>query len=505
MKQTIQIQPGGHLEEARQGENLLKVLRRANHAPDAPCGGNGKCGKCLVEIEDSKGRRKVLACQTEVWEDMKVHLPKDGEKGTRILLEGHEAPLVMDPLAKGKLLAFDIGTTTVVCYLLSPEDGQELSHASMLNPQEPFGADVISRIQCAVKGEREALTKAIRKGMESLIKEVCERAGVSPSEIGVVSVVGNPCMQQLFLGMEVNNLAAVPFAPVLKESAHLPAADYLPSLTNALLLVVPDIAGYVGADTLGCVLSSQMEAASGNVLMVDIGTNGEMVLKVKDRMAACSTAAGPALEGARIRFGMRGANGAIDHVSLTEKDLNVHVIGEGKAIGICGSGLIDAVAAMKRAGILNRRGRIQTGENLPDFAGRIGEKDGERIFALTEDVYLTQQDIREVQMAKGAIAAGIELMAEKLGIQTEEIDQVLLAGAFGSFLNADSACDIGLLPACLCGRISVIGNAAGSGAKMLACDQKELAYTDRLLERIEFLELASLPGFQRCFAKNMNL
>ena len=505
MKQTIQIQPGGRLEEARQGENLLKVLRRANHAPDAPCGGNGKCGKCLVEIEDSKGRRKVLACQTEVWEDMKVHLPKDGEKGTQILLEGHEAPLVMDPLAKGKLLAFDIGTTTVVCYLLSPEDGQELSHASMLNPQEPFGADVISRIQCAVKGEREALTKAIREGMESLIKEVCERAGVSPSEIGVVSVVGNPCMQQLFLGMEVNNLAAVPFAPVLKESAHLPAADYLPSLTNALLLVVPDIAGYVGADTLGCVLSSQMEAASGNVLMVDIGTNGEMVLKVKDRMAACSTAAGPALEGARIRFGMRGANGAIDHVSLTEKDLNVHVIGEGKAIGICGSGLIDAVAAMKRAGILNRRGRIQTGENLPDFAGRIGEKDGERIFALTEDVYLTQQDIREVQMAKGAIAAGIELMAEELGIQTEEIDQVLLAGAFGSFLNADSACDIGLLPACLCGRISVIGNAAGSGAKMLACDQKELAYTDRLLERIEFLELASLPGFQRCFAKNMNL
>ena len=275
MKQTIQIQPGGRLEEARQGENLLKVLRRANHAPDAPCGGNGKCGKCLVEIEDSKGRRKVLACQTEVWEDMKVHLPKDGEKGTQILLEGHEAPLVMDPLAKGKLLAFDIGTTTVVCYLLSPEDGQELSHASMLNPQEPFGADVISRIQCAVKGEREALTKAIREGMESLIKEVCERAGVSPSEIGVVSVVGNPCMQQLFLGMEVNNLAAVPFAPVLKESAHLPAADYLPSLTNALLLVVPDIAGYVGADTLGCVLSSQMEAASGNVLMVDIGSEGK--------------------------------------------------------------------------------------------------------------------------------------------------------------------------------------------------------------------------------------
>ena len=219
MKQTIQIQPGGHLEEARQGENLLKVLRRANHAPDAPCGGNGKCGKCLVEIEDSKGRRKVLACQTEVWEDMKVHLPKDGEKGTQILLEGYEAPLVMDPLAKGKLLAFDIGTTTVVCYLLSPEDGQELSHASMLNPQESFGADVISRIQCAVKGEREALTKAIREGMESLIKEVCKRAGVSPSEIGVVSVVGNPCMQQLFLGMEVNNLAAVPFAPVLKESA----------------------------------------------------------------------------------------------------------------------------------------------------------------------------------------------------------------------------------------------------------------------------------------------
>lgn len=504
MKYTITVQPFGRQLEAEPGENLLQVLRRGEAAPEAPCGGHGTCGKCQVDIIEGRERRRVSACQTAVNGDMRVYLPETEKKKTNILSGGCEGALVINPATEGYLLAFDIGTTTVVGYLLDGKNGQELSCASMLNPQAPFGADVISRIQCARQGEREAMTGAVREGMEELIRRVCKEAGIQASEIGVVSVVANPCMQQLFMGLEVDNLAAVPFSPVLTRAEERPAAEYLPSCTGAKLLVVPDISGYVGADTLGCVLASAMDQAEDRVLLVDIGTNGEMVLTDGRRMTACSTAAGPALEGAKILFGMRGAPGAIDHVSWEEGALKVHVMGEAAAEGICGSGLIDAVAVMKRAGIINKRGRIQTGESLPEFGDRLDEVEGERIFRLTDQVYLTQQDIREVQMAKGAIAAGIELMAGCLGLKTEEIDRVLLAGAFGSFMDSDSACEIGLLPESLRERITVIGNAAGSGAKMLACNREELDHTRELTEKIEFIELASLPEFQRCFGRNMN-
>lgn len=504
MKYTITIKPHGLRAEADSGENLLKLLQRLALAPEAPCGGHGTCGKCRVEIDTPDGRQTVSSCQTEITKDMTVYLTASEKKQTNILLEGYEAPLVMNPLTEGFLLAFDIGTTTVVCYLLDGKTGRELAHASMLNPQAPMGADVISRIQAARRGERETLTKVIREGMDTLIQSVCTEADIHPSEIGVVSIVANPCMQQLFFGMSVDNLAAVPFAPALTQAKELPAAEYLPSCTNARILVVPDISGYVGADTMGCILSTEMDKAANRVLLVDIGTNGEMALTSDGRMSACSTAAGPALEGAKIKFGMRGASGAIDHVRLSDSGFHIHVIGEKEAEGICGSGLIDAVAAMKRAGIINKRGRIQTKESLPAFEDRLDELDGERIFRLTDKVYLTQQDIREVQMAKGAIAAGIELMAEHLGITVGDIDRVLLAGAFGSFMDADSACDIGLLPPCLRERITVVGNAAGSGSKMLACNKEELPHTQALTEKIEFIELASLPKFQHCFAKNMN-
>lgn len=504
MKHTVFIASAGQHIEADDGANLLTLLRQTGCAPEAPCGGHGKCGKCRVEIENSSGRRTVLACQTPITENTTVYPAVSDRDKQNILSAGCRISVDMDPIAEGYLLAFDIGTTTVVCYLLDGRDGSELANASMQNPQSPYGADVISRIQCAMRGEADALTKAIRAGMEKLIHEVCRKSKTAPEEIGVVSVVGNPCMQQLFLGIPVDNLAKVPFAPVLRKVSDIPAAAFLSSCVNARLLIIPDISGYVGADTLGCLLATGIDHASDRVLMVDIGTNGEMALSADGRIVSCSTAAGPALEGARIRYGMRGTQGAIDHITFADGKWNCHVIGGGNAAGICGSGLIDAVAGMKRAGIINRRGRIQTAEQFPAFQDRLTEQNGERIFRITDTIYLTQQDIREVQMAKGAIAAGIELMAGHLGLQTEQIDRVLLAGAFGSFMNSDSACEIGLLPSCLKDRITVVGNAAGSGAKMLACSRKELDHIQNLVKRTEFIELASLPQFQHCFARNMN-
>lgn len=477
----------GDILHAAQERNLLDVLRTHGLAPEAPCGGHGTCGKCKVLVDG----KEQLACQTVVERDMTVTLPEKAEK-TNVLEAGLDVTVPMNPVKPGYLLAFDIGTTTVVGYLLD-EQGRELASSSMLNPQEPFGADVISRIQLALNGETDAMTACIREGLSKLTKESCEKAGVEPSQIGVVSVVGNPCMQQLFLGMSVKNLATVPFAPSITKSNMKPAKDVVPLWENAVLLTPPDISGYVGADTMGCILSTRMYAGDAITLMVDIGTNGEMALGNRTRMTACSTAAGPALEGAKIKFGMRGAPGAIDHVWVEDGKIRCSVIGGGEAKGICGSGLIDAVASLLELGLLNARGRLLTNE----------EADGERIARLAESVYITQNDIREVQMAKGAIAAGISLMARELGLEISQIDKVLLAGAFGSFLKPESACRIGLLPAELLEKITAVGNAAGSGAKMMVCSKDEFTRTDELISHIEFIELASLPDFQHEFAKNM--
>lgn len=477
----------GDILQTAQTSNLLDVLRAHGFAPEAPCGGHGTCGKCKVLVDGVE----QLACQTVVDRDMTVTLPEKAEK-TNVLENGLDVSVPMSPVKPGYLLAFDIGTTTVVGYLLD-EQGHELSSASMLNPQEPFGADVISRIQLALNGEADAMTSCIRNGLAELTKEACEKAGIDASQIGVVSVVGNPCMQQLFLGLSVKNLATVPFAPSITKSNMKPAKDVVPLWENAVLLTPPDISGYVGADTMGCILSTRMYAGDAITLMVDIGTNGEMALGNRTRMTACSTAAGPALEGAKIKFGMRGAPGAIDHVWVEDGKIRCSVIGSGEAKGICGSGLIDAVASLLELGLLNARGRLLTNE----------EADGERIARLTDTVYITQNDIREVQMAKGAIAAGISLMARELGLEISQIDKVLLAGAFGSFLKPESACRIGLLPAELLEKITAVGNAAGSGAKMMVCSKDEFTRTDELISHIEFIELASLPDFQHEFAKNM--
>lgn len=486
MENTITVLPQKQVISVHQGTNLLKALRDAGLSPDAPCGGNGKCGKCKVTVDG----QETLSCRYAVESDVTVHMPE--KASASVLTTGSAGVVKADPLREGYLIAIDIGTTTVVCFLLSPE-GTELAVESMLNPQAPFGADVISRIRQALNGEMDALTDCIRTGVSRLIGNCCEKAGISEAEIGVVSIAGNPCMQQLFLGILPRNLAGVPFAPVLTRAEVLEASACLPECTNACLLTIPDISGYVGADTVACVLASEIYKSEETILLVDIGTNGEMVLIHEGKMTACSTAAGPALEGANIRFGMRGAEGAIDHVWEENGKLRYSVIGGGEPAGICGSGIIDAAAVLLNQKKLNKRGRIQSTE----------EVDGQRVLYLSENIYLTQDDIRQVQMAKGAIGAGIQLMCAYFGITPESIDRVLLAGAFGSFLNPDSACRIELLPRTLQGKITACGNLAGVGAKHTAMNKKQFLLTQELLERIRFIELAKMPDFQKTFAKCM--
>ena len=482
MKYQITLMPSGQVLTADAGVTLLSALRQGHHPVDAPCGGQGKCQKCTVTIDG----KEVLACRTIVDRDMTVLQPQ--AQTLRILTGAEEMPVTFDPVTPGYLLAFDIGTTTVAGYLLDKSTGRTLVTASAANPQAAFGGDVISRIQAALRGQMEELTERIRSCLQQLTIELCRNASITPEQIGVVSIVGNPAMQQLFMGILPDNLAAVPFSPVLTKAQIHPGHRYLPLWSEANVLIVPDIAGYVGADTVAGILACGMDTDEITTLLVDIGTNGEMVLGNQFRLVACSTAAGPALEGANIQFGMRAAPGAIDHVRVERGKFVCSVIGGGQARGICGSGLIDAVAAALELGLLNSRGKILHPE------GRIPLADG---------IYLTQEDIRQLQLAKGAIAAGIQLLTQHLGLALEDIHRVCLAGAFGSYLDPASACRIGLLPPTLLPKITAMGNTAGSGARMLACSRQALERTQALTDSVEALELASAPTFSRCFAQNM--
>ena len=481
MAHKIKILPNHVDIMAEVGENLLAVLRRAGLATDAPCGGNGTCGKCKVFVDG----REVLACHSVVAGDMTVTLQPKTE--LQILTEGNLPPDVAGH-QNGYCLAFDIGTTTVAGYLLSGVTVQVLACESAENAQTVFGADVVSRIRYAVTGSMEDLICAIRKQLDKMARILCEKARISPEQVEFATFVGNPAMQQLFLGLLPDNLVRIPFEPLLREVSIVDAAEYIPSLTKAKLAILPDISGYVGADVLAGVLSTKMDESEELTLLVDIGTNGEMVLGTKNHMVSCATAAGPALEGATIQFGMTARPGAIDHVWVENGQIRCSVIGDMDAVGICGSGIVDAVAVALDLQLLNGRGKVMTEDR--------------RIY-LTEKVYLNQEDIRQVQLAKGAIAAGIEKLTEKLGVDLLDVQKVYLAGGFGNHITAASACRMGLLPVQLEEKIQPVGNAAGSGAIQLALSPERLGQLEALSTRIDNLELSQAPNFQRSFAKNM--
>ena len=318
---------------------------------------------------------------------------------------------------------------------------------------------------------------AILGALDALTMEVSRQAGIAPEQITRGAVVGNTAMHHLLLGIDPRPLITPPYMPKERQARELPAGGLLP--ISGTLRVLPNIAGFVGGDTVGCLVASRFDKRQELTLLIDIGTNGEMVLGNKDRALACSTAAGPAFEGAKISCGMRGAEGAVDHVFLRDGTVQYHVIGDKAPLGLCGSGLLDLVAVLLETGDLDETGRLERGD-----------------YRLCDNVVLTQKDVREVQLAKAAIRAGIELMARHLGKPVESIERVLLAGAFGNYLDPASACKIGMIPPVLLERIQPIGNAAGAGAKLCALSAQEFAYGTRLARETEFLELAALPEFQ---------
>lgn len=470
----VTFMPQGVKVEVEPGTSLLAAQIQAGLHPDAPCGGKGTCGKCRVHLDG----QQVLACQTPVSRPMRVWLSPPAQ--AVVLTEGLACSTQPDG-QYAYTAAFDIGTTTLVGYLLDGITGQEMACASALNPQAQYGADVISRIQTVLEQPQTPMRGCICQALGELTGELARQAGIDPAQIQCTAVVGNTAMHHLLLGIDPRPLVTPPYMPRQTDAQILPAQTLLP--VSGQIRVLPNIAGFVGADTVGCLTATRFDQRQELTLMIDIGTNGEMVLGDSRRRVACSTAAGPAFEGAKISQGMRGSPGAIDHVSVQDGGLVCHVIGEEQARGLCGSGLLDLVACLLELGVIDESGCLE----------------GKTYTIPGTSVCLTQSDVREVQLAKAAIRAGIELMCSHLGTAPEQIRTVLLAGAFGNYLNPRSACRIGMIPPCLLERIQPIGNAAGAGARLCALSQAEFAYSQRLARQTEFLELASKPDFQDRF------
>ena len=415
-------------------------------------------------------------------------------------------------------LAIDLGTTTVVCNLMDLDTGTPAAVRSMLNKQQPFGADVISRISATML-DPEALPRLrdlAHATLDELTREVLEAANVAAEEVYEVVLAGNATMTQIALGIDPEPLGVAPFVMTIDRYAGLRATDlgiHIHPLAPAS--VFPALGAYVGGDITAGILASGLNRDRRLRLFIDVGTNCEIAIGNQDRIVSTAAPAGPAFEAASIRCGMRAADGAIEVVRI-DKDVTLQVIGDVEPVGVCGSGLVDAIAELVKVGLIDASGKFITyeeaAERLPTLAPRLVETDGLRVFVLhwsgevgdaESAVFLSQRDVRELQFAKAAIATGWKLMIEELGIEEGDIQQVLLAGSFGSYLSPASAIRIGLVPKLPIPRIVSAGNVAGEGAKMAVLSFQERHAGDSLVEEIEYVELSDRADFNDRFIEQL--
>jgi uncharacterized 2Fe-2S/4Fe-4S cluster protein (DUF4445 family) len=394
-------------------------------------------------------------------------------------------------------IAFDLGTTTVVATLLDLETGQPKAVRSILNGQQPFGADVISRISATMMDESalDALRERAHATLRQLVDEVCEEAAVEPNEVYEVVVTGNVTMIQLALGIDPEPLSMAPFTIAARKLPEAKATDFgLHVHERAPAVLFPALGAYVGPDIVAGILATGLTLDRRVRLFIDVGTNSEIVLGSSAKALATAAPAGPAFEAAQIKCGMRAAEGAIEGVKIVDGDVQLTVIGDVAPVGLCGSGLVDAVAELVSAGMLDHSGRFVLGTS--ERFSKIGE---ENVFYLTDDVYLSQRDVRELQFAKASIATGWTILCRELGIEPEEVSQVLLGGSFGSYLTASSAVKIGLVPRLPLTRIVAAGNVAGEGAKIAALSVTERAAANAVLEEVDYVELSGRADFNDLF------
>jgi uncharacterized 2Fe-2S/4Fe-4S cluster protein (DUF4445 family) len=410
------------------------------------------------------------------------------------------APWTSHPLG----LAIDLGTTKIAGYLVDLSDGRTLAAKGIMNPQISYGEDIISRMTGVIQSPDEGVQvqKSAVKAINELIADLFAEISANAGEIVEAVIVGNTAMHHLFLGLPVRQLALSPFVPAVSRALEVKAGDLgLRMAPGAYVYLLPNIAGFVGADHVAMLLATEVWQAEGPIVALDIGTNTEVSLINNGKITTVSCASGPAFEGGHIKDGMRASTGAIERFRITEDSIQYQTIDQALPIGICGSGILDALSQLYLAGILDEGGRIMG--NHP----RVRTYKGQREFVLVREeerggqpaITITQRDVRELQLAKAAIRAGIQVLLEANGCSEDEIQQVIIAGAFGTYIDVASAVAIGMLPSLPLNRFRQVGNAAGMGAKLALISLGKRAEAQAVAARVKYIELASAPNFEQTF------
>jgi len=496
MKQEITVKINGNPIKATAGQTLSEIV-----GGEKPCGGHGRCGKCrliargalsplgaeerkhLSDEEFEDGWR--LACLATAEGDCEVTLPQ--KEGSLQIADDVLLPtLTLAPAFGNFGIAIDIGTTTIAARLYSA-DGALLARSARLNPQQEWGADVISRIESALKGDGDALADAVRRAISETVSDLASEARIDPALIDGAVITGNTVMLSLLTKECVEPFSHAPFEArrLFGETLSAGALGLSPLKENTEIYLPPCISAFVGADITCAILATRL-CEKESAMLADIGTNGEMALWHEGRLSVCSTAAGPAFEGVGISCGMRGAVGAVDKVCMEGDALRVHVIGEAVPKGICGSGLIDAVACMLELEVLDEGGFLE-----------------EDPFILSDPVCLTGRDIRMLQNAKSAVSAGVLTLLQSENAEEKDITDLYIAGGFGNYLNKTSAARIGLLPPTLAERAKTVGNAALAGASVLLLDNSARKAAKALAESAETLDLSANKFFSEQYMLGM--
>lgn len=492
----VTFQPQGRVVYVLAGTKIIEAAAVAGIIIDSSCGGAGICGKCRVKIVQPK-QEECLACRQTVSEDTVIEVPKES------LLLGIEKIVIESDILHTIIpderkiggdkyfgVAVDVGTTTLAASLVNLKNGSEIAVTGDINPQISFGDDVISRIKYAASGGKNTakLQKAIVGQINAMINRLCGQGGVDKKNIYEITIAGNTTMEHLVCGIDPAALGQLPFEPVYRGANAVNAAELKLEINDkGIVYVLPIVGGFIGGDISAGMLAVDLLSQPQPVLMIDVGTNGEIVLANNGKIMAASTAAGPAFEGARISCGMRAAAGAIEKVKLAGGDCIYNVIGNVEPAGICGSGLIDVTAELLNAGIVDSSGRMNRRE-----------------FIVAGKIKITQNDIRQIQLAVGAIRAGINIILKKAGIKAADLKKVFIAGGFGSFIRRNNAQRIGLLPAEVSHeKISFVGNTSLAGAKLALLSIKARQRAEGLAKQTEHIELSADSDFQNEFANAM--
>ncbi|HWR40226.1 MAG TPA: ASKHA domain-containing protein [Patescibacteria group bacterium] len=536
------------------GTTLLESARLAGILVESPCNGSGTCGKCRVRVSsaslphitlpaaescdsgDSANDPEILlACHAQVAGSGDIDLQpldRQDKKALQILSHGQKltvalAPVISkayDPVAlvtsicdKDRVLGsepgdttahhygvvVDIGTTTLVAALIDLKSGQEMASASALNPQSLHAQDVLSRIRFAAEENGlDTLYRDIIDAINTLIAQITQESGVKLSHIYEIVFSGNTCMLHLATGADPASLGKYPYTPLIRGGNVLPARQLgLTAAAFAEVYLPPIISAYVGADITAGILAADLSRLDGTTLFVDIGTNGEMALAVDGQLTVTSTAAGPAFEGMNITHGMRAAPGALEKFQISaDGDLEIQTIGHEPATGICGSGLLDIVGELVRCGLVLKNGKLADRlTTTPALADKLVTQAGKPAFAVTDQVFLSQKDIRQVQLAKGAVRAGIECLLDAKELSAADVDRVFIAGSFGYHLNPASLVHTGLLPEAFRDKIQFLGNTAKTGGEALLLNRTARHELSQLVQDVEVLELANVDNFDRTF------